>query len=37
MPEGLEKGHTPQDIADLIAFVKSIQRLPASTGPQPGR
>ncbi len=25
MPEGLEKGLTPQDLADLIAFVKSVR------------
>ena len=37
MPEGLEKGQTPQDLADLIAFVKSIQQSSASPGPQPGR
>ncbi len=33
MPEGLEKGLTPQDLADLMAFVKSIQGAP----PAPGR
>jgi putative membrane-bound dehydrogenase-like protein len=33
MPEGLEKGLTPQDLADLMAYVKSIQ---GSTSP-PGR
>lgn len=26
MPEGLEKGLTPQDFADLMAYVKSIQK-----------
>jgi putative heme-binding domain-containing protein len=25
MPEGLEKGLTPQDLADLIAYVRAIQ------------
>jgi hypothetical protein len=25
MPEGLEKGLSPQDLADLIAYVRSIQ------------
>jgi putative heme-binding domain-containing protein len=28
MPEGLEKGLSPQDLADLIAFVRSIQPAP---------
>ena len=37
MPEGLEKGLTTQDLADLMAFVKSIQHSPASPGLQPGR
>jgi putative heme-binding domain-containing protein len=37
MPEGLEKGFTAQDLADLMAFVKSIQHSPASPGLQPGR
>ena len=37
MPEGLEKGLTTQDLADLVAFVKSIQHSPASPGLQPGR
>ena len=37
MPEGLEKGLTPQDLADLMAFVKSIQG-PSPPGPSaPGR
>ena len=31
MPEGLEKGLSQQDLADLIAFVRSI-RAPAATG-----
>lgn len=30
MPEGLEKGLTLQDLADLIAFVRSI--VPAKAG-----
>jgi putative membrane-bound dehydrogenase-like protein len=34
MPEGLEKGLEPQDFADLIAFVRSIQ---ASNPPAPQR
>ncbi len=35
MPEGLEKGESPQDLADLIAFLKSVT---ATTGgpPRPG-
>ncbi len=37
MPEGLEKELTTQDLADLMAFVKSIQHSPASPGHQPGR
>jgi hypothetical protein len=37
MPEGLEKGLTTQDLADLMAFVKSIQHSPACPGLQPGR
>jgi hypothetical protein len=37
MPEGLEKGLTAQDLADLMAFVNSIQHSPASPGLQPGR
>jgi len=37
MPEALEKGLTTQDLADLMAFVKSIQHSPASPGLQPGR
>ncbi|WP_165226617.1 PVC-type heme-binding CxxCH protein [Aquisphaera insulae] len=32
MPEGLEKGLTAQDLADLIAFVRSIQPAPAPAG-----
>jgi len=32
MPEGLEKGQTPQDLADLIAFLRSI---PGTTGSLP--
>lgn len=32
MPEGLEKGQTPQDLADLIAFLRSI---PGTTGSPP--
>ena len=35
MPEGLEKGLSPQDLANLIAFVRSI-RAPAATVPVPG-
>ena len=31
MPEGLEKGLTPQDFADLIAFVRSIRPVAPST------
>jgi len=37
MPEGLEKGLTTQDLADLMAFVKSIQHSPASSGLQSGQ
>ena len=37
MPEGLEKGLTAQDLADLMAFVKSLQQSPASPSSQPGR
>jgi putative heme-binding domain-containing protein len=37
MPEGLEKGLSPQDLADLMAFVKSIQHPSISSGLQPGR
>jgi hypothetical protein len=25
MPEGLERGLSPQDVSDLIAFVRGIQ------------
>jgi putative membrane-bound dehydrogenase-like protein len=32
MPEGLEKGFEPQDFADLIAYLRSLQ---ASAGPTP--
>ncbi len=32
MPEGLENGQTPQDLADLIAFLRSI---PGTTGSPP--
>jgi putative heme-binding domain-containing protein len=33
MPEGLEKGLSPRDMANLIAFVRSIR--PPSLGPAP--
>jgi putative heme-binding domain-containing protein len=34
MPDGLEKGLSPQDLANLIAFVRSIPA-PTATGPAP--
>jgi putative membrane-bound dehydrogenase-like protein len=37
MPEGLEKGLTPQDLADLVALLKSIQSAPANWPASPGR
>jgi len=36
MPEGLEKGLSHQDLADLIAFVRSI-RPPAPLAPAAGK
>ena len=36
MPEGLEKGLTPQDLADLMAFLKSI-KAPSAGSPVSGR
>jgi putative heme-binding domain-containing protein len=36
MPEGLEKGLAPQDVANLIAYLKSLQPAEAPTnGPKP--
>ena len=38
MPEGLEKGLSAQDLADLIAFVRSIRRdEPGITAPAGGK
>jgi putative heme-binding domain-containing protein len=37
MPEGLENGQTPQELADLIAFVRSIPVATVSPPQQTGR
>ena len=37
MPEGLEKGLAPQDLADLIAFIKSLAHAAGQRRARPGR
>ncbi len=34
MPEGLEKGLAPQDLADLIAYLRSIQAAGGTPSPR---
>ncbi len=34
MPEGLEKGLGPQDLADLIAYLRSIQAAVGAPSPR---
>ena len=37
MPEGLEKGQTPEDFADLIAFIRSLGGAIGTPPPHQGR